>query len=220
MIRVLIVDDHAVVRYGLRYMLEQHLEFEVVGECEDGEQAVARAAELVPDVVLLDLLMPKLSGVQTIRELKRLVPNTRIIVLTSYYEDHLIYEAIKAGALSYLLKEAGPIELVEAIRAATRNESRLHPKVAMHLLHEMREQRESALNDLTAREMEVLTHIARGQSNAAIAADLTISEPTVRMHVANILTKLHLADRTQAAIFALQKRIVPLDDPSTNTEGG
>lgn len=220
MIRVLIVDDHAVVRYGLRYMLEQHLEFEVVGECEDGEQAVARAAELVPDVVLLDLLMPKLSGVQTIRELKRLVPNTRIVVLTSYYEDSLIYEAIKAGALSYLLKEAGPIELVEAIRAATRNEGRLHPKVAMHLLHEMREQRESALNDLTVREMEVLTHIARGQSNAAIAADLAISEPTVRMHVANILTKLHLADRTQAAIFALQKRIVPLDDPSTNAQGG
>ena len=213
MMRVLIVDDHAVVRYGLRYMLSQYSEIEVVGECEDGEQAVSRAPDLVPDVILLDLILPHMDGVHTVRELKRLVPNTQVIVLTSYDDDTLIYEAVKAGALSYLLKEASPIELVEAIKAAARGESRLHPRVAARLLHEMREQRESALNDLTAREMEVLTHIARGQSNTAIAAELTISEPTVRMHVANVLSKLHLADRTQAAIFALQKRIVPLDDP-------
>lgn len=215
MIRVLIVDDHAVVRYGLRYMLEQVPGIEVAGECEDGEQAINRSVELVPDVVLLDLLMPKMDGIQTVRELKRLVPNTQVIVLTSHFEDDLIYKAVKAGALSYLLKEARPEELVEAIQAAARKESRLHPKVATRLLNELRDQKESGLNDLTAREMEVLTNIGHGRTNSEIATDLGISEPTVRMHVANILTKLHLADRTKAAIFALQKRIVPLDDQST-----
>ena len=141
MIRVLIVDDHAVVRYGIRYMLEQVSGIEVVGECEDGEQAIGRAVELVPDVILLDLLMPKMDGILTVRELKRLVPNTQLIVLTSHYEDDLIYRAIKAGALSYLLKEIGPGELVEAIQAAARKESRLHPKVAIRLLDEVREQK-------------------------------------------------------------------------------
>jgi two-component system, NarL family, response regulator LiaR len=212
MIRVLIVDDHPVVRQGLRYMLEQRPDIEVVGEGYDGEQAIALVSDLLPDVVLLDLLMPKMDGMMVVREIKRLSPKTEIIILTSFYEDDQIFNAIKAGALSYLLKESSMIELVEAIRAAARGESKLHPSVAARLLHEMRQQEQSPLKDLTPRELEVLTRIARGRSNQEIAAELVISEPTVRMHVANILSKLHLTDRTQAAIYALQKNLIPLKD--------
>jgi len=212
MIRVLIVDDHEVVRHGLRYMLEQRSDIEVIGEGGDGEQAIALVNDLLPDVVLLDLLMPKMDDKNVVREIKRLSPNTQIIILTSYYEDDQIFGAIKAGALSYLLKESSTFELIEAIRAAARGESKLHPRVAARLLREMRQQEQSPLKDLTSREQEVLTRIARGRSNQEIAAELVISEPTVRMHVANILSKLHLADRTQAAIYALQKHLVPLDD--------
>lgn len=217
MIRVLIVDDHTVVRHGLRYMLEQRPDIEVVGEGSDGEQAIALVTDLLPDVVLLDLLMPKMDGISVVREIKRLAPNTQIIILTSYYEDDQIFGAIKAGALSYLLKESSTFELLEAIRAAARGESKLHPRVAARLLHEMRQQEESPLKDLTPRELEVLTRIARGRSNQEIAAELMISEPTVRMHVANILSKLHLADRTQAAIYALQQKLVPLKDALEDT---
>lgn len=212
MIRVLIVDDHPVVRQGLRYMLEQRPDIDVVGEGSDGEQAIALVTELLPDVVLLDLLMPKMDGMTVVREIKRLAPKTEIIILTSFYEDDQIFNAIKAGALSYLLKESGTLELVEAIRAAARGESKLHPRVAARLLHEMRQQEQSPLKDLTPRELEVLTRIARGRSNQEIGAELVISEPTVRMHVANILSKLHLTDRTQAAIYALQKNLIPLKD--------
>ena len=212
MIRVLIVDDHPVVRQGLRYMLEQRPDIDVVGEGNDGEQAIALVTDLLPDVVLLDLLMPKMEGMTVVREIKRLAPKTEIIILTSYYEDDQIFNAIKAGALSYLLKESSTLELVEAIRAAARGESKLHPRVAARLLHEMRHQEQSPLKDLTPRELEVLIRIARGRSNQEIAAELVISEPTVRMHVANILSKLHLADRTQAAIYALQKNLIPLKD--------
>jgi NarL family two-component system response regulator LiaR len=217
MIRVLIVDDHPVVRQGLHYMLEQRTDIEVVGEGSDGEQAIALATDLLPDVVLLDLLMPEMDGMSVVREIKRLAPNTQIIILTSYYEDDMIFAAIKAGALSYLLKESSTLELVEAIRAAARGESKLHPRVAARLLHEMRQQEKSPLKDLTPRELEVLTRIALGRSNSEIAAELVISEPTVRMHVANILSKLHLADRTQAAIYALQKNLVSLKDALEDT---
>lgn len=217
MIRVLIIDDHEVVRQGLRYMLEQRPEFEVVGEGSDGEEAIALVTDLLPDVVLLDLLMPRVDGITAVREIKRLAPTTQIIILTSYYEDEQIFNAIKAGALSYLLKESSTLELLEAIRAATRGESKLHPRVASRLLREMRKLGQSPLKDLTPREMEVLTRIARGRSNAEIAAELVISEPTVRMHVSNILSKLHLADRTQAAIYALQQRVVPLSDALEET---
>jgi two-component system, NarL family, response regulator LiaR len=217
MIRVLIVDDHPVVRQGLRYMLEQRPDIEVVGEGSDGEQAIALVSDLLPDVVLLDLLMPKMDGMPVVREIKRLAPKTEIIILTSFYEDDQIFHAIKAGALSYLLKESSTLELVEAIRAAARGESKLHPRVAARLLHEMRQQDQSPLKDLTPRELEVLTSIARGRSNQEIAAELVISEPTVRMHVANILSKLHLADRTQAAIYALQKNLIPLKDALEDT---
>lgn len=210
MIRLIIVDDHAVVRHGLRFLLEQQPDIEVVGESSDGEQGVALATSLLPDVVLLDLLMPRMDGVAAVREIKRIAPMTQIIILTSYYEDDQIFGVIKAGALSYLLKDASPQELIAAVRAAARGESILHPMVAARVLREMQQQ--SPLNDLTPRELDVLTLIARGRSNHEIADELSIGEQTVKTHVSNILSKLHLADRTQAAIYALQKRLIPLED--------
>jgi len=212
MIKIVIVDDHAVVRQGLRFLLEQQGEMQVVGEGENGEQAIQLVAELLPDVLLLDLLMPKLDGVTAVREIKRLAPTTRIIVLTSYFEDDQIFGVIKAGALSYLLKDMRPRELVAAIEAAARGESVLHPMVAARVLREMQSQQQSPLNDLTPRELEVLTQIAHGRTNHEIALELMIGEQTVKTHVSNILSKLHLADRTQAAIYALQKRLVHLDE--------
>jgi len=212
MIKVVLADDHAVVRHGLRFMLEQRPDIRVVGECGDGARALELVAELIPDVALLDLLMPTMDGVAVSREIKRLVPSTKIIILTSYYDDEHIFNAIKAGALSYLLKDSSPQELVEAVRAAARGESKLHPMVAARLLREMQHRPHTPLNDLTPRELEVLARIARGRTNFEIAQELVISEPTVRTHVANILSKLHLADRTQAAIYALQQNLVPLKD--------
>ncbi len=212
MIRVAIVDDHAVVRQGLRFILEHQADISVVGESGDGEQAIALAADLIPEVMLLDLLMPRMDGIAAIREIKRLTPATQIIILTSYYEDDLIFNVIKAGALSYLLKDTNPQDLIAAVRVAAQGESRLHPIVATRVLREMHAHEHSPLNDLTPRELEVLSQIARGRSNSEIANALVISEGTVKMHVSNILSKLHLADRTQAAIYALQKRLVPLNE--------
>lgn len=212
MISVVLADDHAVVRHGLRFMLEQRADIQVVGECEDGAGAVELVVELLPEVVLLDLVMPTMDGIAAAREIKRLAPNTQIIILTSFYDDEQIFAAIKAGALSYLLKDSSPQELVAAVRAAARGESTLHPMVAARVLREMQQRQHSPLNDLTPRELDVLTQIAHGRSNHEIARELVISEPTVRTHVANILSKLHLADRTQAAIYALQQNLVPLKD--------
>ena len=211
-IKVVLADDHAVVRHGLRFMLEQRPDIQVVGECGDGARALELVTEFLPDVALLDLLMPTMDGVAATREVKRFVPSTQIIILTSYYEDEHIFSAIKAGALSYLLKDSSPQELVEAVRAAARGESKLHPMVAARVLREMQQRQLSPLNDLTPRELEVLTRIARGRSNYEIAQELVISEPTVRTHVSNILSKLHLTDRTQAAIYGLQQHLVPLKD--------
>ena len=211
MIRLGIIDDHAVVRQGLRFLLEQQPEMQIVGEGENGEQAIRLVEELLPDVLLLDLLMPEMDGVTAVREIKRIAPTTRIIILTSYFEDDQIFSVIKAGALSYLLKDTRPTELIAAVQAAARGESVLHPMVAARLLREMQQQAVSPLNELTPRERQVLASLARGRSNHEIAIELTIGEQTVKTHVSNILSKLHLADRTQAAIYALQKRLVPLD---------
>ncbi len=218
MIRIVIADDHPIVRQGLRFFLDQQPDMSVVGESRDGRETVEVVTNLVPTVVLLDLLMPTMDGVQAIREIKRITPTTQIIVVTSYYDDEHIFRAIKAGALSYLLKESDPQDLVTAVRAAACGESTLHPLVAKRLLREMRLRHQTPMNDLTLREVEVLTHLAHGRSNQAIAAELVISEETVKTHVSNILSKLHLVDRTQAAIYALQQRLVPLDDALENNE--
>lgn len=211
MIRVMIADDHAVVRQGLRFLLEQQPDIEIVGESKDGAQTLALATQLLPDLLLLDLLMPKMDGLTVLREIKRLTPSVQVIILTSYYEDEQIFGAIKAGALSYLLKDVSPEDLIKAVYAAARGEAILHPQVAARVLREMKHQHAS-LEDLTPREREVLTLIAHGRSNPDIADALNIGEGTVKTHVSNILSKLHLADRTQAAIYALQHHLVPLKE--------
>ena len=211
MINLLIVDDHTVVRQGLRFLLSQQLDIRIVGECADGASAVAEVERLLPNVVLLDLLLPDQDGVATLRSIKTVAPITEVIILTSF-EDDLIFRAIKSGARSYLLKDASPQQIIDTVRAAARGESILPPLVAARVLQEMQQQRNTPLDVLSSREREVLTLIARGRSNREIADVLTLSEQTIKSHVSNILSKLHLADRTQAAIFALQQRLVPLQE--------
>lgn len=211
-VRVLIVDDHNVVRQGLRFLLEQEPDIEVAGDCADGASAVRATGRLVPSVVLLDLQMPGLDGIATLRELKALSPATQVIVLTSHQGDDLVFDAIRAGATSYLLKTAGVDEVVRAVHAAARGESVLDPSVAARVLQEMRSRRREPVEELSRREVEVLRALARGRSNREIAGALGIGEETVKTHVSNILSKLHLADRTQAAIYGLQRRLVPLDE--------
>jgi NarL family two-component system response regulator LiaR len=211
-IRVMLIDDHAIVRKGLGAYLDTYPEIEVVGEAGGGAAGVAMAAKLLPDVVLMDLVMPEMDGIEATRQLKAASPTTQVIVLTSYGEDERIFPAIKAGALSYLMKDIGPDDLVRAIKAARRGEATLHPSVAARLMSELTGARSSPLALLTEREKEVLACIARGMSNAEIAEHLIIGERTVKTHVSNILSKLHLQDRTQAALLALRERLVPLDE--------
>jgi len=212
-IRLLIVDDHKVVRQGLRFLLQHEADIEIVGEAADGEQAVALVRQHVPAVVLLDLLMPKMDGLAALRAIKEISPSTQVIILTSHQGDDELFDAIKAGALSYVLKTAGVDVVVESVRAAARGESLLDPSVAAKVLEEMRRARgRDGVDPLSRREVEVLSELARGRSNKEIARELSIGEETVKTHVSNILSKLHLADRTQAAIYGLQKRLVRLDD--------
>jgi len=212
-IRLLIVDDHKVVRQGLRFLLQHEADIEIVGEAADGEQAVALVQQHVPAVVLLDLLMPKMDGLIALRAIKEISPSTQVIILTSHQGDDELFDAIKAGALSYVLKTAGVDVVVESVRAAARGESLLDPSVAAKVLEEMRSARgRDGVDPLSRREVEVLSELARGRSNKEIAKELSIGEETVKTHVSNILSKLHLADRTQAAIYGLQKRLVRLDD--------
>jgi len=209
-IRVLVVDDHKLVRQGLRFLLQQEDGISVVGECADGAEALDAVRRLRPDVVLLDLLMPHLDGIAALPGLKAARPDLRIVVLTSDQDDERIVEAIRGGATSYLLKTAGVDEVVAAVRAAARGESVLAPSVAARLVKEVRRERTS-VDALSKREQDVLILVARGRSNKEIARDLVIGEETVKTHVSNILAKLHLPDRRQAAIYALQRRLVPLD---------
>ena len=211
-IRVVLVDDHVVVRFGLRAFLNTQSDIEIVGEASSGEEGVEVVSRELPDVVLMDLLMPGIDGVEATRRIKLQSPNTQVIVLTSYSEDERIFPAIKAGALSYLLKDVGADVLAGAIRAARRGEATLHPMVATRLMSELSGARQSPLDELTEREKDVLACIARGMSNAEIAEHLIIGERTVKTHVSNILSKLHLQDRTQAAIVALKERLIPLDE--------
>ena len=210
-ISILIVDDHSVVRQGVRAFLEAQADLSVVGEAESGEQAVQLAQKCLPDVVLMDLLMSGMNGVEATRLVKQVSPRSQVIVLTSYYEDENIFPALRAGAISYTLKDIHPTELVEAVRKAARGESVLHPRVASRVVQEVREFKPAApaaFADLTARELEVLRLIAEGESNATIAGKLVLSEKTVKGHVSNILSKLHMVDRTQAAVFAWQEGLM------------
>jgi two-component system, NarL family, response regulator LiaR len=212
-INVMLIDDHRVVRQGLRDFLELQGDIEIVGEASSGEEGVQLARELLPDVVLMDLVMPGIDGVETTRRLKAASPSTRVIVLTSFADDNKVFPAIKAGAISYLLKDISPEELAHAIRAAQRNEAVLHPEVAAKLMQEFSapKSNEAMVEQLTAREMDVLRLIAKGKSNKEIADTLIVSEKTIKTHVSNILSKLHLADRTQVAIYALRQRLVPME---------
>jgi len=210
-VTVLIVDDHEVVRQGVRAYLGAQAEFEVLGEADSGAVAVALAEELVPDVVLMDLIMPEMDGVEATRRIKNVSPRTQIVVLTSYHEDEHIFPALQAGAISYVLKDLGMEELAEAILKAAQGEATLHPRVASRVIRELRGSKSDEVNpysELTNREMEVLRLIAGGMSNSRIAKELVVSEYTVKGHVSNILSKLHLADRTQAAVYAWQKGVV------------
>ena len=210
-ITVLLVDDHEMVRQGVRFFLASQDEFEVVGEAESGETAVKLAAEHIPDVVLMDLVMPKMGGVAATRQVKNVSPRSQIVVLTSYHDDEYIFPALKAGAISYILKDIRMEELAEAIRRAARDEVTLHPRVAARIIQEMQGLKREDVNpftELTNREMEVLRLIADGLNNHNIAKQLTITEHTVKGHVSNILSKLQLADRTQAAVFAWKKGVV------------
>lgn len=210
-IRILIVDDHSVVRQGVRAFLAAQADLIVVGEAESGEQAVQLAQKYLPDVVLMDILMSGMNGVEATRLVKRASPRSQIIVLSSYYEDEHIFPALRAGAVSYTLKDIHPNELIEAVRKAARGESVLHPRVASRLVQEVRESKLAvpvAFGELTERELDVLRLIAVGESNATIAEKLVLSEKTVKGHVSNILSKLHIVDRTQAAAFAWQQGLM------------
>ncbi|MBV9256453.1 MAG: response regulator transcription factor [Ktedonobacteraceae bacterium] len=215
-ISLLLTDDHAIVRQGIRAFLELQPDLTVIGEADSGEAAVRMAAELVPDIVLMDLVMPGIGGVEATRQVKQASPHSQIIVLTSYHEDEYIFPALRAGALSYVLKDVSPDELADVVRKAARGESILHPRVAARVVQELRGTRSDTPNiftELSDRELDVLRLIADGLSNAEIANKLIISEKTVKGHVSNILSKLHMMDRTQAAVFAWQQGFVTRHDP-------
>jgi NarL family two-component system response regulator LiaR len=210
-ISVLLVDDHQVVRQGVRAFLDAMNDIEVVAEAESGEEAVRLSAEHVPDVVLMDLLMPGMDGVEATRKVKDVSPRTQVVVLTSYHQDEHIFPALQAGAISYILKDVEMVELAEAIRQAAQGQATLHPRVASRVIKELHGPRRDEMNpfvELTSRELDVLKLIADGLSNQDIAAQLFISHNTVKGHVSNILSKLHLADRTQAAVYAWKEGIV------------
>lgn len=214
-ITILIVDDHALVRQGVRAFLETEPRFTIVGEAATGPDAVAQCAEYAPDVVLLDLLMPGMNGVEAARQIKQVSPKTQIVILTSYHDDDHILPAIRAGAVSYLLKDIEPAGLSEAVRKAAQGEVTMHPRIAAKMIQLLQhppggstDDEFTALADLSKRELEVLELIANGLSNLDIGNRLFISEKTVKSHVSNILSKLHLADRTQAAVFAWRKGII------------
>jgi NarL family two-component system response regulator LiaR len=212
-IRVLVVDDHAIVRKGVKAVLELIPDIELAGEAENGQDAITQDQKLKPDVILMDLVMPGMDGIEAIRRIKLQRADARILVLTTFAGEEMIFPAIKAGALGYHLKDSSPDVLVEAIREVHRGEAALHPVVARKLLQELSAPSEHppTADPLTPRELEVLQCLAQGNENREIAGQLVISEATVRTHVSNILTKLHLASRTQAALFALKEGLASLE---------
>lgn len=222
MIDVLIADDHAIVRRGLRTLISGEPDMEVAGEASDGFEVVAKARELAPDVILLDLVMPGQSGLEAIGQIKAENPDARVLVLTSFGDNDRVFSAIRAGASGYLLKDASPEQLLQAIHDGHSGESHLHPTIALKMLRELDNPAAVAANrpltddPLTEREVEVLRLVAQGLSNQEIAKTLTISERTVGNHIGSILRKLHLANRTQAALYALRRGLVDIN----NAAGG
>lgn len=206
-ISVLIVDDHPIVRQGLRTLLELQEDIAVAGEAVNGKLGVELAARLKPDVVLMDLMMPELDGIEATRQIRALGQPTRVIALTSFVEDEKVIPAIQAGAVSFLLKDVSPNDLMEAIRAAYQGEARLHPAVMRRLMAQVATQPaapQSAAPDLTEREREVLALVAQGLSNREIAGQLVISEKTVKTHISSLLGKLGQEDRTKLAVYAIR----------------
>jgi two-component system, NarL family, response regulator LiaR len=209
-IAVLIVDDHFIVRQGLRTLLELHDDILVAAEAANGKAAVELTARLKPDVVLMDLVMPEMDGITATRQICDLGLNTKVIALTSFVEDEKVIPAIQAGATSFLLKDVSPVDLLEAIRAAYHGEARLHPAVMRMLMDQVSAQPAApapAAHDLTGREMEILRLVAEGLTNREIAAKLVISEKTVKTHISSLLGKLDLSDRTRLAIYAIKHRL-------------
>lgn len=209
-IRILIADDHAVVRKGLATLINTEPGMELVGEAEDGLEAVFKVRSLQPDVILLDLVMPRQDGLEAIRQIKAENPVARILVLTSFADDDKVFPAIKAGALGYLLKDASPEQLLQAIRDVYHGESSLHPTIARKLIRELNQPSDLPPSEdpLTGRELEVLKLVAQGLTNQEIAERLVVTERTVTTHVSNLLAKLHLANRTQAALYAIREGLV------------
>jgi two-component system, NarL family, response regulator LiaR len=214
-IRVLLVDDHAVVRKGLRALLDREAGIEVAGEAEDGEQALRAADRLRPDVILMDLEMPGLGGIDATRRISEVHPDSKVVVLTSHSSEEDVFPALKAGALGYLLKHSAPEDVLQAIHQAYRGETVLHPAIARMVLQELHRpshpKQPATTDPLSERELEVLRLIARGLSNQEIADKLVVGEATVRSHVSSILRKLQLASRTQAALYALREGLATLD---------
>lgn len=215
-IKVMIVDDHVIVRKGVSALLATEPDIQVVGEVGDGRAAVEKAEQLRPDVILMDLMMPEMDGIQATARITAHLPATRILVLTSFAANEQVFPALKAGALGYLLKDSSPEDLMQAIRQVYRGESWLHPAIARKVLQEFSHPAASPVDGqsteaLTERELDVLRLLAQGHSNREIAEHLVISEATVRTHVSNILGKLHLQSRTQAALFALRQGLASLD---------
>lgn len=215
-IKVLLVDDHAIVREGIRSLLSTEPDIAVVGEAADGAEAVVQSGRLCPDVILMDLVMPGTDGIEATRQITARQPGQRVLVLTSFAADDQVFPAIKAGALGYLLKDSGPAELTRAIRQVYRGEPSLEPPIARRVLHELSHPLKAAHaptpDPLTAREVQVLRLVAQGRSNREIGERLKVTEMTVRTHLSNILGKLHLASRTQAALYALREGLASLDD--------
>ena len=210
-ITIVIADDHSVVRQGVRTLLETQKDFQIIGEAATGEEAVKLCAETFPEVILLDLLMPGIGGVEATANIKQASPTTNIVVLTSYHDDEYILPAIKSGALSYLLKDVSATELIEAVRKAAVGEIVLHPRVALKIMQDIQHtngQANQTETDLSRSEFEVLRLVADGLSNLEIGERLFVSENTVKSHVSSILSKLHLKNRTQAAVYAWRNRLL------------
>ena len=211
LISVLVVDDHSIVREGLRAVITGERDMELAGEARDGEEGLHKALALKPDVIVMDLLMPRMSGLDAIREIRQADPLARILVLTSFAEDEMVFSAIKAGALGYLLKDTSAQELPDAIRCLYRGESSLHPAVARKLVTHCARTLDADPDALTEAEIEVLKLLAHGLKNQVIGARLNMGERTVRFHISNILSKLHLDNRTEAALYAMRRGLVSME---------